>query len=47
MKEASIVRIRPRKGKGKGEMIPLEQKTVSFLGYMQWPKADRSATWSI
>lgn len=29
MKDASIVRIRPKKGKGKGEMVPLESKTVS------------------
>jgi hypothetical protein len=28
LKDASIVRIRPKKGKGKGEMIPLESKTV-------------------
>jgi hypothetical protein len=30
LKDASIVRIRPKKGKGKGEMIPLESKTVSY-----------------
>jgi cation-transporting ATPase 13A1 len=29
MEDASIVRIRPKKGKGKGEMVPLETKTVS------------------
>jgi hypothetical protein len=28
MEDASIVRIRPKKGKGKGEMVPLETKTV-------------------
>jgi hypothetical protein len=28
LKDASIVRIRPKKGKGKGEMIPLESKIV-------------------
>jgi DNA invertase Pin-like site-specific DNA recombinase len=31
MEDASIVRIRPKKGKGKGEMVPLETKTVSQL----------------
>jgi hypothetical protein len=31
MEDASIVRIRPKKGKGKGEMVPLETKTVSHL----------------
>ena len=34
LKEASIVRARPKKGKGKGEMIPLESKTVSQAGLL-------------
>lgn len=39
MEDASIVRIRPKKGKGKGEMVPLETKTVSQL-YTLEGKAD-------
>lgn len=34
LKDASIVRVRPKKGKGKGEMIPLETKTVGRVAVL-------------
>jgi hypothetical protein len=44
MKDASIVRIRPKKGKGKGEMVPLETKTVSHPKSAMRRITDRSPT---
>jgi manganese-transporting P-type ATPase len=33
MKDASKVRVIPLKGRGKGEMVPLDSKTVSFQDF--------------